>query len=275
MKKILSRFADPESVFHDARLRLFQRFVCLLLRKLPELGKLQEPESFESLRKELLAPLSDERRRYADVFGEEPFLVQCGLADELLQKHDWAGKEWWKKNLLELQLYKSRTIGDRFYQIADRLLESRRRNDLPLAIILLDSLALGFHGRLTENTADEARWNRYRDDLGSWIRGMIDVRDLHVERGEEEIKPSTENVVLPGIPSVKPWYVLAVVAFFGMLVLSHFLWQSSVASVRDAVYQATARSYATFKYDAEKKNGEFQKESVVDGGETRDTKGGE
>ena len=242
MKKTGLRQNDSGGAHNDPRLRFFRDFVSELLRKLPELPNRQEPEEFVELETELFVALTKERRRLAEAYGEEPFLLAAGLADELLQNLDWPGRDWWKNNLLELKVFGTRTIGDRFYQIADRLMENRRRTDLPTALILLDALALGFRGRLSDSPEDEGRWYQYRNGLAAWIREMSDERDFRLRESDSSFNDRPDQASLPGIPSIRRWASMAALAFVGMLLFSHLFWWSQVYSVHEAVNQATAIS---------------------------------
>jgi type VI protein secretion system component VasF len=185
-------------------LQIFQNFVSFLLSRCRELSNLKTQEAVELLWRQLLSQLTEDRRHYADLFGDEFFLVECGLADELLQKSDWFGRDWWKDNLLELKLFQTRTIGDQFYQMTDKLLDARKFHDLPLAIILLETLALGFHGRLTpEITDDENSWNRYRYELGQWIQVMLYDYNKNFCRDMESLPTVLHEESLPVIPSLR------------------------------------------------------------------------
>ena len=242
MTPIDSRSSGHGDVFDDPRLRFFQDFVTKLLQKLPELPQLQGPEEFEELQKELFVVLNKKRRRLVEAYGDETFLASVGLADELLQDADWPGREWWQQNLLELKTYRTRTVGDRFYEIIDRLLNDRKQSDLPLAMVLLDTMALGFRGRLSGNPEEETRWCQYRDGLANWIREMSEDTDSRRHGTNSPIDYRSKQISLPGIPSLRRWVALAGLAFVGILFYSHLLWWSQVAPAHRAVNEATAVS---------------------------------
>lgn len=242
MNFVFTRFAEPENVLDDPRLKIYQDFVSLLLWKMKELGEYKTTEDFESLHRELRAALSDSRRRFADLYGDEMFLAECGLADELLQNADWAGQEWWSKNLLELKMFHSQTIGDKFYETLERILERKRKSDLPLAIILLETLALGFHGRLTDSDVDTALWNRYRKELGEMVSKMLKPSEIAAARKEEQYASSLRSERLPEIPSLKRWCAFTVLAFVAMLLFSHFLWWKTVEPLHEMINRAAFES---------------------------------
>jgi type VI protein secretion system component VasF len=238
--KIVTSSLETEYIFCNTQLRVFQNFVSFLLSRCREVSNLKTQEEIDLLWKRLLSHLTEDRRHYADLFGEEFFLAECGLADELLQKIDWAGREWWKDNLLELKMFQTRTVGDRFYQITDRLLEARKPHDLPLAIILLETLALGFHGRLTpDSAADEESWNRYRYELGLWIQAISNNCNSIFCRDTESFHTTRSHESLSVIPSLRRWYFITIISALGMLLISSYLWWSNVKPLYEMINRTT------------------------------------
>jgi type VI protein secretion system component VasF len=242
MKTVTSSF-EAENILCDTRLQVFQNFVSFLLSRCRELSNLKTQEEIELLWRRLLSHLTEDRRHYADLFGDEFFIVECGLADELLQKVDWSGRDWWKTNLLELKMFQTRTVGDRFYLITDRLLEGRKPYDLPFAIILLETLSFGFHGRLTPDiAADEDCWNRYRHELGIWIQAMFNDCNINFNRDTESLHTRPSHEPLPVIPSLRRWYIITIISAIAMLLISHYLWWSNVKPLYEIINRTTLES---------------------------------
>jgi type VI protein secretion system component VasF len=238
--KTVTSSRETENILNDTRLHVFQNFVSFLLSQCRELSNLKTPEEIETLWKQLLSRLTEDRHHHADLFGDEFFLVECGLADELLQKYDWSGRDWWKTNLLELKMFQTRTVGDQFYRIIDQLLKGRRIHDLPLAIILLETLALGFHGRLTSDvTAYENHWNRYRHELGKWIQIMLRESNINYRRNTESPSATPYEESLPVIPSLRRWYFITVVSAIGTLLISHYLWWNNIKPLYEMINRTT------------------------------------
>lgn len=246
MKNVTSLLAssfETENILEDSRLQVFQNFVSFLLSRCRELSNLKTQEDIELFWRRLLSHLTEDRHHHVDLFGDEFFLVECGLADELLQKIDWSGRDWWKANLLELKLFQTRTVGDRFYQITDTLLAGRKLHDLPFAIILLETLALGFHGRLTSEVAeDENTWNRYRHELGLWIQAMLHDCNKNSRRDTETLPTVLHEESLPVIPSLRRWYIATIILTIGMLLISHYLWWSNVKPLYEMINRTSLES---------------------------------
>jgi type VI protein secretion system component VasF len=242
MKTVTSSL-ETENILNDSRLHNFQNFVSFLMNRRCELNTLKTPEEIELFWKQLLLHLTEDRRHYANLFGDEFFLVECGLADELLQKDDWAGRDWWKTNLLELKMFQTRTVGDQFYQITDRLLEGRRLHDVPLAIILLETLALGFHGRLTlDITEHDNTWNHYRRELGRWIQAMLRECNLNLRCNTESLPAVPYDESLPVIPSLRRWIITTIILVIGTLLISHYLWWSNIKPIYETINDTTFES---------------------------------
>ena len=240
MNRLILQGDTPDSVLLDARLRLFQKFTTALLKRLQQLEKIEEQSDVEAFHKELLTELVEEQARSGKLFGDEPFLIACGIADEILQNTEWVGRAWWKEHLLELSIFGTRTIGDRFYTILQRIITERKQKDLPLAIILLDSLALGFRGRLTADTNDEAQRNRYRNELGTWIQSSLEQTYPH-----SETFPWTEQTPsVRTIPSLMLWALCAVFLAFGLLLISHGIWQKNIEPLCDFLAPSTVNTHS-------------------------------
>ncbi|MDR0704699.1 MAG: DotU family type IV/VI secretion system protein [Planctomycetaceae bacterium] len=240
---LLTSSFETENILSDLRLQVFQNFVSFLLSRCRELSNLKTPEEIELLWRQLLSHLTEDRHHHAGLFGDEFFLVECGLADELLQKIDWPGRDWWKANLLELKLFQTRTVGDQFYRMIDKLLAGRKLYDLPFAIILLETLALGFHGRLTpEVTEDENSWNRYRHELGRWIQVMLHDYNKNSRRDTEPLPAVLHEESLPVIPSLRRWYIATIILIIGMLLISHYLWRSNVKPLYEMINRTSLES---------------------------------
>jgi type VI protein secretion system component VasF len=240
---LLTSSLETENMLSDLRLQVFQNFVSFLLSRCRELGNLKTQEEIELLWRRLLSLLAEDRRHHGDLFGDEFFLVECGLADELLQKIEWSGRDWWKANLLELKLFQTRTVGDRFYQMIDKLLAGRKLHDLPFAIILLETLALGFHGRLKSDIAeDENSWNRYRYELGLWIQAMLRECNKNFRRDRESLPAVLHEESLPVIPSLRSWYSATIILAIAMLLISHYLWWSNVKPLYKMINRTSLES---------------------------------
>ncbi|UXY17251.1 DotU family type IV/VI secretion system protein [Chitiniphilus purpureus] len=79
--------------------------------------------------------------------------VMAALADEifLLELGEWPGREPWLNGMLEYKLFRTRCAGRRFFELANRLLQTHAGSRGPLhadlAAVFLLALQLGFKGQ--------------------------------------------------------------------------------------------------------------------------------
>lgn len=78
---------------------------------------------------------------------EECRYVLTAFADELLVHTSWYGREGWRENLLEDELFGTHEAGDRIFTDVERLLRERHPANAGIALVYLMALSLGFEGR--------------------------------------------------------------------------------------------------------------------------------
>ncbi len=116
---------------------------ALLLREAPE----ERRQDLPAVRNHLLALLDAFiRHPVAQTVPEEAEQARFALvafADEMLSVSDWSQREQWRKESLQVALYRTTKAGDEFY---DHLLALRPEQNQAREVYYL-CLALGFEGR--------------------------------------------------------------------------------------------------------------------------------
>ncbi|MGB1109894.1 MAG: DotU family type IV/VI secretion system protein [Gammaproteobacteria bacterium] len=171
----------------------------------------------------------------------------AALADEVLGLNlKWAGREHWDDVLIERKLFGRSVAGRDFYQLCDRVLGSRGRNNLmeDLAGIALLCLQLGFQGQYRGDSG-KAQRERYRKRLLDYIginhddpsdaRTLFDAayQGLVATPGDNRLAPATR------------WYRIGGAMLAVYLLLSTLVWVHGVRQLAPELpYQGVFSTFA-------------------------------
>ena len=108
-----------------------------------------------ALRHELLALLEAVRqdpdaRAYPPQEIDEACFALVAFADEMILRTPWNGHDEWAREPLQLQLYRTNTAGDEFYEHLERL----RPEMASARLVYFLCLTLGFEGQFAGHDAD-------------------------------------------------------------------------------------------------------------------------
>jgi len=113
----------------------------------------------------------DARRQggeYGIQFYKEAQYVMAALADDIFLNLNWKGREEWKADLLEFDLFGTYVAGELLFQKTEELLKERNPADKDMAAIYLLALSLGFKGKFRDQN-DGGKLDLYRGQLFSFI----------------------------------------------------------------------------------------------------------
>ncbi|WP_148716418.1 DotU family type IV/VI secretion system protein [Chitinolyticbacter meiyuanensis] len=165
--------------------------------------------------------------------------VMAALADEIfILELDWPGREPWLHVMLEYKLFRTHNAGRRFFELANKLLQTRAgtRNLLhvDLAAVFLLALQLGFKGQYRGRHWDAAL-KALRQKLHRFVEGRSQERDdghlfwqayEHTQRGEDK-----------RLAPLRPWLIALAIAAGIYLVASKALWFWSLQPIEALLQQ--------------------------------------
>ena len=96
--------------------------------------------------------------------------VMAAVADEVFVRLPWRGASLWIWNLLETDLFGSRSAGQQVFDRIDRLLAGANPNSRELAAVYLTALALGFEGEYAGRSSSGAI-DHYKRQLRHFVFG--------------------------------------------------------------------------------------------------------
>lgn len=144
----------------------------LLFREAPDAYRASVP----ALRHQLLACLDAFARDPAsqrvppDELNQARFAL-VAWADEAIQLANWAGRDEWLREPLQLQLFRTNRAGDEFY---DHLASLRPEQNAAREIFYL-CLAFGFQGRYAGHDAERAELTRQHFEMLRAARCALDL----------------------------------------------------------------------------------------------------
>jgi type VI secretion system protein ImpK len=155
-----------------------------------------------------------------DTYREAQY-VMAAVADDVLVQLPWAGARDWAMHPLELDLFGSRSAGQRVFERIDALLAGDNPAAGELAAIYLAALALGFKGKYADRPNGEQQIAEYRDRL----RMCVGDRTLDgplVPQGYQDTLELTPGSLLSG---ARAWWWAAAAVVGTWLIVSSLLWR--------------------------------------------------
>jgi type VI secretion system protein ImpK len=93
--------------------------------------------------------------RFAQQAAEDARYLKAALADEVLLRQHWSGRDIWSQHLLEASMFRSSVAGQKVFDDIKQLLRAREPAQRTLAQLYLFTLALGFQGQYRDQNAQD------------------------------------------------------------------------------------------------------------------------
>jgi type VI secretion system protein ImpK len=151
--------------------------------------------------------------------------VMAVLADEIFVHLAWEGREVWKGNLLESELFQSQAAGERFFEKLEQLLQIRDPVYTEVALIYLMALALGFRGKFRDIN-DGGQIEAYRRQLFAFVfRRHPELLSDSQPFFQEAYSHTFTEGRAPTLPNaLKAWSLIGIALLVLWLVASHIAW---------------------------------------------------
>ncbi len=223
-------------------------FYALIIRLKEEIDLRGAEITFDQVQGALISFMDQHLQVHDEVMAdlyEEMKFIMIALADEVFVnvRGDWPGRSIWVHNPLELQIYKSRNAGGKFYENIDNILSQRDKTKEDIAVAYLVALLLGFQGQAREVKDEKDKPRRYRDRL----ENFVGIRSVDGDSSEKPLfpdayahtitKPPTDQ--MPDARKYIRWLILVVIMYFS---LSHVAWYFQTDEIRSVIYEVTNKS---------------------------------
>ena len=164
--------------------------------------------------------------------------LKAALADELLINADWAGRPHWRHVLIEAQLSRTSSAGEKVFEEIEQILSQREPAQRPIARLYLSVLSLGFQGRY-RGTGSLQKIADYRRELFQFIyQRAPDLQGRDRTLSPEAYASTLTHLAARRLPRLSRWWVMALLVVLGLLAVSELLWLWQSWSVREAIDSA-------------------------------------
>ncbi|PTU65698.1 MULTISPECIES: DotU family type IV/VI secretion system protein [Chromobacterium] len=159
------------------------------------------------------------------------------LIDERLLFEDWPGQSLWQATPLEQRLFGSRAAGDKVPALIERVLRERDPAGRDLANVCLQTLTLGFYGRL-RGPGGLAQHEEWRRELFAFAyQRDADIRSLAPALERSSNVPPLRLTVRRMLPDGFRLAVGVAAILVGMSVVGHAFWHDIVSRVEPMLYR--------------------------------------
>lgn len=186
--------------------------------------------------------LQEQDRRLSLAWGEDlsrqlarARYVMAALADAVFLSFQWSGREFWRLNLMETQLFGTDDARDRIFDDIERLLREGRETDRELAQIYLAGLSLGLNAdRNAPAGAVISTDTDVRRRLWGFVSGGQPSLDNPSRELSRQAHAFTATGVLPQFASsARDWLVALVLLLLIYLLLSQVAWFDLTEPIRE------------------------------------------
>ena len=167
---------------------------------------------------------------------DDPVYAMSCLADEIfIHEVDWQGRDAWRNNPLELQLFHTRIGGERLFQRIERLLDRGGADQADLAAIYLWTLSLSFRGQY-RGSDDGGRIAFLRKRLFA----LIFHRPSELYAIEPPLLPEAHVHTLDQgaggrLRSWKIWVLCWLLVLAGLLAISAVVWSLTITTLGNSL----------------------------------------
>lgn len=174
---------------------------------------------------------------FALKYYKEAQYIMVALADETFLNMEWVGREEWKDNLLESQIFNTQVAGETFFENLDQFLEVRDSQNSDIGVLYIFALGLGFKGRY-KDVEDQSDLKRYRDHLQ--VRVMHG--DPYSSQDAQQLFPEAYAHTIDSrdgirVPTAQRWLMILGGVFGGYLILAYLIWAINVGELESLIEQ--------------------------------------
>lgn len=162
--------------------------------------------------------------RFAQQAAQDARYLKAALADEILLRQDWPGREVWGEHLLEAALFRSSVAGQKVFDDIKHLLRARESAQRTLAQLYLFTLALGFQGQYRGQPAKELLGDLRRELFQFVFQRQADLAGRDRVLSRQPYANTLSHIAPRRMAPLSRWKLFFLVAIVGLLAISELLW---------------------------------------------------
>jgi type VI secretion system protein ImpK len=180
--------------------------------------------------------------RFAQQAAEDAQYIKAALADEVLLRQDWPGREIWSQHLLEASMFRSSVAGEKVFDDIKQLLRAREPAQRTLAQLYLFTLALGFQGQYRDQNAQDLLAGLRRELFQFVFQRQADLAGRDRVLSPQPYANTLSHIAPKRMAPLSRWKLILLASVIGLLVVSELLWLWPTWQLRQIVNSNPARS---------------------------------
>lgn len=183
--------------------------------------------------------------RFAQQAAQDARYLKAALADEVLLRQDWSGRDIWSQHLLEASMFRSSVAGQKVFDDIKQLLRAREPAQRTLAQLYLFTLALGFQGQYRDQNAQDLLAGLRRELFQFVFQRQADLAGRDRVLSPQPYANTLSHIAPKRMAPLNRWKLIFVASVIGLLVISELLWLWPTWQLRQIVNGNPARSQET------------------------------
>ncbi len=183
--------------------------------------------------------------RFAQQAAADARYLKAALADEVLLRQDWSGRDIWSQHLLEASMFRSSVAGEKVFDDIKQLLRAREPAQRTLAQLYLFTLALGFQGQYRDQNAQDLLAGLRRELFQFVFQRQADLAGRDRVLSPQPYANTLSHIAPKRMAPLSRWKLILLASVIGLLVVSELLWLWPTWQLRQIINSNPARSQET------------------------------
>lgn len=162
--------------------------------------------------------------RFAQQAAQDARYLKAALADEVLLRQDWPGREIWSQHLLEASMFRSSVAGEKVFDDIKQLLRAREPAQRTLAQLYLFTLALGFKGQYRGQNAQDLLAGLRRELFQFVFQRQADLAGRDRVLSPQPYSNTLSHIAPRRMAPLSRWKLIFIGSVIGLLAISELLW---------------------------------------------------
>jgi type VI secretion system protein ImpK len=162
--------------------------------------------------------------RFAQQAAQDARYLKAALADEVLLRQDWPGRQIWSQHLLEASMFRSSVAGEKVFDDIKQLLRAREPAQRTLAQLYLFTLALGFQGQYRGQNAQDLLTSLRKELFQFVFQRQADLAGRDRVLSPQPYANTLSNIAPKRMAPVSRWKLFFLGSVIALLAISELLW---------------------------------------------------
>ena len=180
--------------------------------------------------------------RFAQQAAEDARYIKAALADEVLLRQDWSGREIWSQHLLEATMFRSSVAGEKVFDDIKHLLRAREPAQRTLAQLYLFTLALGFQGQYRDQNAKDLLAGLRRELFQFVFQRQADLAGRDRVLSPQPYANTLSHIAPKRMAPLSRWKLILLGSVISLLAISELLWLWPTWQLRQSLIGTPADS---------------------------------